>query len=53
MGVMKRFDQRLEALVNGTFAKLFKSRKPQAVRPLPVAIPQPLDLSVLTRAMER
>lgn len=25
MGVLKRFEQRLEGLVNGTFAKVFKS----------------------------
>lgn len=25
MGVMKKFEQRLEGLVNGTFAKVFKS----------------------------
>lgn len=25
MGVLKKFEQRLEGLVNGTFAKVFKS----------------------------
>ncbi|MFF2135153.1 FhaA domain-containing protein [Streptomyces sp. NPDC058193] len=33
MGVMKRFEQRLEGLVNGTFAKVFKSE----VQPVEIA----------------
>ncbi|TDC59168.1 DUF3662 domain-containing protein, partial [Streptomyces hainanensis] len=33
MGVLKRFEQRLEGLVNGTFAKVFKSE----VQPVEIA----------------
>ena len=33
MGVMKKFEQRLEGLVNGTFAKVFKSE----VQPVEIA----------------
>ena len=33
MGVLKKFEQRLEGLVNGTFAKVFKSE----VQPVEIA----------------
>lgn len=41
MGVLKRFEQRLEGLVNGTFAKVFKSE----VQPVEIA-------SAIRRAMD-